>query len=87
MYGKFAVLALVFAVAVNAQEDGSTADVLDPAPIPGFSTDQEFYTYLNIPSDEDFGDFANNVDYAGFALWDDSENTKLQDWIDAIDWD
>ena len=60
---------------------------MEPAPLPGFSEDPEFYTYVNIPSDEDFGDFANNVALAGFALWGDSENTDLQDWIAANDWD
>ena len=58
----------------GAQDDPA---IYDPAPLPGFSEDKDFYTYLTIPSDEDFGDFANNVSYAGFALWDDSENADL----------
>ena len=87
MYEKFTAIALVFAIAVNGQDDGSTADVLDPAPMPVFPEDKDFYTHIAIPSDEDFGDFPNNIAYAGFALWEDSENTDLQDWIDAIDWE
>ena len=87
MYKKFAALAISFTVAVNAQDEDSVADVLDPAPMPAYPEDKEFYTGIAIPSDEDFGDFPNNIAYAGFALWDDSENTDLQDWIDAIEWD
>ena len=81
MYEKFVALAFVFAVAVDAKDH-----YFKPAPLPGFSTDPKFYTYITTPSNRDFGDFANNVSYAGFALWDDTENTKLQDWIDSIDW-
>jgi hypothetical protein len=87
MYEKFTAIALLFAIAVNAQDEESTGDVLDPAPMPDYPEDKEFYTRIEIPSDEDFGDFPNNIAYAGFALWDDSENTDLQDWVDAIDWD
>jgi hypothetical protein len=54
--------------------------------LPFFSEDEDFYTYVTIPSDEDFGDFVNNVAYAGFSLWNDSENTELSDWIDYFDW-
>jgi hypothetical protein len=60
--------------------------------MPAWPEDNYLYVYMNIPSDEDVGYFANNISYAGFALWDvaywdDSENTDLQDWIDSIDWD
>ena len=77
MYEKFTSIALLFAIAVNAQDEESTADVLDPAPMPAYPEDKGFYTPIEIPSDEDFGDFPNNIAYAGFALWDDSENTDL----------
>jgi hypothetical protein len=87
MYEKFTTIALLFAIAVNAQDDESNAEFLDPAPMPAFPEDKEFYTAIAIPSDEEFGDFPNNIAYAGFALWEDSENTDLQDWIDVIDWD
>jgi hypothetical protein len=59
---------------------------LKPAPLPAFSEDKDFYTYITIPSDEDFGDFTNNISYAGFALWDDTDNSVLRDWIDNFDW-
>jgi hypothetical protein len=54
--------------------------------MPDFSEDLDIYSPVTIPSEEDFGDFANNVAYAGFALWDDSENTDLQDWVENFDW-
>jgi hypothetical protein len=30
---------------------------------------------------EDFGTFVNNVESASFAIWDDSENPDLKNWV------
>ena len=35
------------------------------------------------PSVEDIGDFPHNVYWAGWALFNDSDNKALWDWVDA----
>ena len=40
---------------------------------------------VTIPDDDFFGDFVNNVDYAAFGLWDDSENSGILAFIDYHD--
>ena len=36
---------------------------------------------------EDFGTFVNNVESASFAIWDDSDNPNLTEWVDNFDFE
>ena len=84
MYEKFVALALLLTATVQGQEDDDySGDVWDQTPEPAMWHD--FYVEMTIPDDEFFGEFVNNVDYAGFGLWDDSDNAAIQDWVDAHD--
>ena len=80
MYGKFAALAFIISK-TSAQDDYD-----EPAPMPWFREDPNFYSMITFPDDESFGDFKNNIAHAGFAMWVDTDNTDLTDWIDSFNW-
>ena len=85
MYEKFVALALLLTATVQGQPEPpiSGGDVWDQTPEPDMWHDA--YEEMTIPDDEFFRGFVNNVDYAGFGLWDDSDNATIQDWVDAHD--
>ena len=37
--------------------------------------------YTSMATPDDFGSFVNNVESASFAIWDDSENPDLRNWV------
>ena len=43
--------------------------------------------YFLMYSPEDFGSFVNNLECASFAIWDDSENPDLKDWVENFDFE
>ena len=38
-------------------------------------------------SPEDVGTFVNNVESASFAIWDDSDNPNLTEWVEKFDFE
>ena len=79
MYEKFAALAFALIVTVNAQDDYEGDDmVYEQTPEPEFPAD--WAEYIAIP--EDFGEFTNNVESVGVALWDDGEDSDIFTWAE-----
>ena len=80
MYEKFAALAFALIVTVNAQDDYGYGDdaVYEQTPEPEFPAD--WAEYIAIP--DDFGEFTNNVESVGVALWDDGEDSDIFTWAE-----
>lgn len=43
--------------------------------------------YVLMATLDDFGTFVNNVECASFAIWDDSENSDLKQWVQNMDFE
>ena len=79
MYEKFAALAFALIVAVKAQDEfDEEATVYEQTPEPEFPVD--WAEYLTIP--DDFGEFTNNVESVGAALWFDGEDSEIFAWAE-----
>lgn len=63
----------------------SAQDYTEPAPSPAFPAMEEM-NEITQPTDEEKADFPLNVHWAGWAIWDDSENEDLAKWIETSNW-
>ena len=79
MHEKFAALAFTLIVAVQAQEEddyNTYGTEYVQTPEPTFPVD--IAEYLTIP--DDFGDFTNNIESVGVALWYDGNDSDIFAW-------
>ena len=78
MYEKFAALAFALIVTVQAQEEDvyNYSGGYKQSPQPTFPVD--IAQYLTIP--DDFGDFTNNIESIGVALWYDGIASDIFAW-------
>ena len=80
MYEKFAALAFALIVTVKAQDDYYPDDTTAFAQTPEPEFPEDWAEYLTIP--DDFGDFENNVESVGLALWFDGDDSDIFAWAD-----
>ena len=76
MYAKYTAIAFALLATVFAQDEEKSVDGAMQTPEPDWNVD--WWTLVTVP--EDFGEFDNNIDYIGFALWDDGEDSAIFDW-------
>ena len=79
MYAKYTAIAFALLATVFAQDEEESVDGAMQTPVPDWNVD--WWTLVTVP--EDFGEFDNNIDYIGFALWDDGEDSAIFDWAET----
>jgi hypothetical protein len=82
MYEKFAALAFALFATVHGQDyDVEETTAIEQTPVPDIG-DDTLWNLVTIPEDEDFGEFNNNVEYIGVALWGEDEESDIFAWAE-----
>lgn len=85
MYEKFFALAFVLAATVEGQCDpyyGECDEAANAsAPVPMFPADMDLYVWMNVP------EVAPLIKWVAFGVFDDLNNSELDDWIANFDWE